>query len=226
MGARLREAGIVGNLVSGSQAAGNRATNRNSVAVLCNAVLVVNALEITDHAHAEIVGRRKRGRTHGRRNRVCRSSQRNRRTLPWSAMSAACRKRRGRATAGSQPTSRSSHFEHCSRVASPSRKARLNRHNQTEPADADFVNALLKAAWLSALPSHLADTAPASHISSGGSYIDNASTWVFSLYAAHGADAHLFQRRVIQLASIVLSHLPSESDEIRPVNKNVQLLMG
>ena len=46
-----------------------------------------------------------------------------------------------------------------------------------------------------------------------------------SLYAAHGADAHLFQRRVIQLASIVLFHLPSESDESRPVNKNVQLLM-
>ena len=46
-----------------------------------------------------------------------------------------------------------------------------------------------------------------------------------SLYAAHGAGAHLFQRRVIQLASIVLSHLPSESDEIRPVNKNVQLLV-
>jgi hypothetical protein len=42
-----------------------------------------------------------------------------------------------------------------------------------------------------------------------------------SLYAAHGADAHLFQRRVIQLASIVLFHLPSESDDIRPVNKNV-----
>ena len=41
----------------------------------------------------------------------------------------------------------------------------------------------------------------------------------------NGADAHLFQRRMIQLASIVLSHLPSESDEIRPVNKNVQLLM-
>ena len=41
-----------------------------------------------------------------------------------------------------------------------------------------------------------------------------------SLYAAHGADAHLFQRRVIQLASIVWFHLPSESDEIRPVNKN------
>ena len=46
-----------------------------------------------------------------------------------------------------------------------------------------------------------------------------------SLYAAHGAYAHLFQRRVIQLASIVLFHLPSESDDIRPVNKNVQLLM-
>ena len=30
---------------------------------------------------------------------------------------------------------------------------------------------------------------------------------------------------MIQLASIVLFHLPSESDEIRPVNKNVQLLM-
>ena len=43
--------------------------------------------------------------------------------------------------------------------------------------------------------------------------------------ASHGADAHLFQRRVIQLASIVLFHLPSESDDIRPVNKNVQLLM-
>ena len=46
-----------------------------------------------------------------------------------------------------------------------------------------------------------------------------------SLYAAHGADAHLFQRRVVQLASIVLSHLPSESDEFRPVNSNVELLM-
>jgi hypothetical protein len=31
---------------------------------------------------------------------------------------------------------------------------------------------------------------------------------------------------VIQLASIVLFHLPSESDEIRPVKKNVQLLMN
>jgi hypothetical protein len=30
---------------------------------------------------------------------------------------------------------------------------------------------------------------------------------------------------VIQLASIVLFHLPSESDEVRPVNKNVQILM-
>ena len=46
-----------------------------------------------------------------------------------------------------------------------------------------------------------------------------------SLYAAHGADAHLLKRRVIQLASIVWFYLPSELDEIRPVNKNVQLLM-
>jgi hypothetical protein len=30
---------------------------------------------------------------------------------------------------------------------------------------------------------------------------------------------------VIQLARIVWFHLPSESDEIRPVNQNVQLLM-
>jgi hypothetical protein len=30
---------------------------------------------------------------------------------------------------------------------------------------------------------------------------------------------------VIQLASIVWLHLPSESDAFRPVNKNVQLLM-
>ena len=35
----------------------------------------------------------------------------------------------------------------------------------------------------------------------------------------------LAERGLIQLASIVRFHLPSESDEIRPVNKNVQLLM-
>ena len=39
------------------------------------------------------------------------------------------------------------------------------------------------------------------------------------------AEALSWQRRVIQLASIVLFHLPSESDKICPVKKNVQLLM-
>jgi hypothetical protein len=46
-----------------------------------------------------------------------------------------------------------------------------------------------------------------------------------SLYTTHGADAHRFQRRVIQLASIVLFHAASESHGIPRVKKNVQLLM-
>src|SRR5260370_4945094 len=45
------------------------------------------------------------------------------------------------------------------------------------------------------------------------------------LNAAHGADAHCFQRRVIQLASIIMTHAESESDSTCPVNKNVKLLM-
>jgi hypothetical protein len=46
-----------------------------------------------------------------------------------------------------------------------------------------------------------------------------------SLYTTHGADAHRFQRRVIQLASIVLFHAASESHGILRVKKNVQLVM-
>ena len=46
-----------------------------------------------------------------------------------------------------------------------------------------------------------------------------------SLYAAHGAHAHLFQRCVMQFAGIVWFHLPSESDEKLAVEKNVQRLM-
>src|SRR6202166_1084647 len=46
-----------------------------------------------------------------------------------------------------------------------------------------------------------------------------------SLYTTHGADAHRFQRRVIQFASIVSFHAASESHGILRVKKNVQLLM-
>src|ERR1700757_2554327 len=46
------------------------------------------------------------------------------------------------------------------------------------------------------------------------------------LYAPHGADAHRFQRRVIQLAGIILSHSTSESDQIRNVKKKVEITYG
>ena len=46
-----------------------------------------------------------------------------------------------------------------------------------------------------------------------------------SLNATHCANAHRFQRRMIQLASIVFSHATLESDETRRVNKNMKLLM-
>src|SRR6202166_622159 len=45
------------------------------------------------------------------------------------------------------------------------------------------------------------------------------------LYATHGTDTHRFQRRVIQLASIVLSHATFESHETPLVKKNEHLFM-
>ena len=45
------------------------------------------------------------------------------------------------------------------------------------------------------------------------------------LYATHGADAHRFQRPVIEFASIVLSHTICESHEILSVKKKVGLLV-
>ena len=46
------------------------------------------------------------------------------------------------------------------------------------------------------------------------------------LYATHGADAHRFQRPVIEFASIVLSHTICESHEILRVKKNSGITCG
>jgi hypothetical protein len=53
---------------------------------------------------------------------------------------------------------------------------------------------------------------------------DNVGAFA-GLHAAHGADAHCLQRRVIQLASIIWSHAESDSDSTCIVNKNMQILM-
>src|SRR4029077_20613521 len=47
-----------------------------------------------------------------------------------------------------------------------------------------------------------------------------------SLNATHGAHAHRFQRRVIQLASIVLSHPPSESHQDSPCQQKYATTYG
>jgi hypothetical protein len=47
-----------------------------------------------------------------------------------------------------------------------------------------------------------------------------------SLYASHGADADRFQRRVIQLASIIFSHAGRESLQILHVKKKVHILIS
>src|SRR6266446_1431461 len=46
------------------------------------------------------------------------------------------------------------------------------------------------------------------------------------LYATHGADAHRFQRPVIEFASVVLSHTICESHQILGVKKNSGITCG
>src|SRR6202162_5097695 len=54
---------------------------------------------------------------------------------------------------------------------------------------------------------------------------DNVGAFT-SLNATHGAHAHRFQRRMIQLASIVLSHPPSESDQDSPCQQKYATTYG
>jgi hypothetical protein len=54
---------------------------------------------------------------------------------------------------------------------------------------------------------------------------DNVGAFT-SLNATHGAHAHRLQRRVIQLASIVLSHPPSESDHDPPCQQKYATTYG